>query len=322
MGLDDLPEVKLARRILRKHALEIPFDLDQLVRRYANLIYKKIEIEGVDGVSVNLKTPGKRPTIIVDETLSAPRRAFTLAHELGHIIIPWHVGTIADETNRDLNGDFIYATIEQEANRFAAELLMPKAWVLDLFEVYRDQLAILHQQIVAMTGASNQAAAIRMVEVLPPNILFVLEENGVVSKSGRTNHTGAIPPKIGSPIKDVSYSYLKHTDIAVFGPKSYHWFEINSSVEISIEGEQRSWRRILDDILTAVMPEAEVATTKMSINGILASANGQLKHHAGYSVDLLVSVSIQKLMRKGLESVVSHPDFEKFVKIRAQDFFK
>src|SRR5688500_8404326 len=95
-GINDCPEVKLARKIIEKHSLTIPFNVEKLVSEYAEVIYRKIPISGVDGISINLKTIGKQTKIVVNSSIPKTRQIFTLAHELGHIIIPWHLGTIID----------------------------------------------------------------------------------------------------------------------------------------------------------------------------------------------------------------------------------
>lgn len=136
MGLKLTPEIKMARRLHKKHSLIIPVDLNNLISEYAQLIYKSIPIDGVDGVCINLKHPKKKTKIVVNNTSSNNRQRFTLAHELGHIIIPWHLGTIIDDIdNKETKSgcDNPYWINEREANRFASELLMPFDWLYARF---------------------------------------------------------------------------------------------------------------------------------------------------------------------------------------------
>ena len=124
MEIKILPEVKLARKIIHKHSLEIPFDIDSLVKEYADLIYKPIPVSGIDGVSLNLKTPGKKPLIIVNSSLQKQRQFFTLAHELGHFFMHKNKseyfidgGIYRDEDCKD-------SSIEIEANGTAKQRLI------------------------------------------------------------------------------------------------------------------------------------------------------------------------------------------------------
>ena len=322
MGLDELPEVKLARRIIRKHALEIPFDLEALIQQYAKLVYTKIDIEGVDGVSINLKTPGKKPIVLVEESLSPARKKFTLAHELGHLVIPWHVGTIGDETYTQHLKNLHYAQLEQEANRFAAALLMPQDWILAAYHAHHDHLGKLFERIVATAGVSHQAAAIRMIQILPPNILFILERNGMVMNVGKTAQTSVILPVVGDAFSQPSFPYVECYEAVSHRPHTYHWYALRTKIAIDITNEQRPWRTILDDILISAFSKQEALKTRMSINGIIESAHDRLRTRRDYCADVLISEAIYRLNRKGLEPVVAHPDFEKFVKLRAQDFFE
>lgn len=164
MGLGITPEIKMARKLHKKHSLSIPVDLKKLVSEYAQLIYKTIPIEGIDGVCLNLKNPKKSTKIIVNNKSSHNRQRFTLAHELGHIIIPWHLGTIIDsiDNNEVANSHSTqYWNNEREANRFASELLMPFDWLYTQFLANNDL-----NDLIPLTSikckVSEEAARIRV----------------------------------------------------------------------------------------------------------------------------------------------------------------
>lgn len=82
----------MARRVLARRNLLPPFDLDALATEYGELEYLNIPYD-VDGITIGIGSTQK-PRILVNESAPAKRRKFTLAHELGHIVIPWHTGTI------------------------------------------------------------------------------------------------------------------------------------------------------------------------------------------------------------------------------------
>ncbi|MGC4102328.1 ImmA/IrrE family metallo-endopeptidase [Ferruginibacter sp.] len=180
MGIVHRPEVKMARRLIEKHSLEIPFDLRQLVEIYADVIFKHIPLEGIDGVSMHLKTAGRRPKIIVNTNASDTRQNFTLAHELGHVIIPWHYGTIVDEIEEgkpQFNSP--YWNLEHEANRFASEILMPFKWVYALYQHYPDSNYLV-SEICDHCGVSEIAAKIRVRNVLNEIEYIVLPDTVVL----------------------------------------------------------------------------------------------------------------------------------------------
>ena len=156
------PEVKMARRLIKIHSIEVPFDLKSLVQKYAEVYYKSFPIDGVDGICLHLKTAGRIPKVIVNTEIHPKRQNFTLAHELGHIIIPWHYGTIVDMIGvQTENYSSSYSKLESEANRFASELLMPFDWIFSMYQKNSD-LRFLINQIQVNCNVSELAAEIRL----------------------------------------------------------------------------------------------------------------------------------------------------------------
>ncbi|MGJ9460470.1 ImmA/IrrE family metallo-endopeptidase [Oceanobacillus sp. CF4.6] len=119
-------EKKLAKLILKKYSLSPPIDIHTLIEKYA--VYEEANLPNdVDAICImNIE----RPLVILDRFKSENRKRFTLAHELGHLIIPWHQGMISCHTDQDdrVDGDS-YHNMENEANSFASELLMPSDWL-------------------------------------------------------------------------------------------------------------------------------------------------------------------------------------------------
>lgn len=320
MGVEELPEVKLAQKFLAKHSLKIPFDTVKLVAKYASLIYKEIPFKGIDGVSINIKVPGKVPKIIVNTLLPPKRQLFTLAHELGHIIIPWHLGTIIDDIYSQSYKDHLYSELEQEANRFASELLMPFDWVTRNIEKCKDDYAMLHKTIALSSGVSDQAAAIRLIETLPQNIIYTAEENGIVLHTGKTARTYAFLQNNENVFNKNFYPYTDSYSTYQANSICYHWWKISDEIDISTK-DNREWREILNQIAIDINPTEGVEQFKKSINGIVAYANGKVKLQGNYNINSVISACIYRLRRSELDSFTNHPDFEDFVKIKVQDLF-
>jgi Zn-dependent peptidase ImmA (M78 family) len=320
MGLTDVPEVKIARRLFKKHGLSIPFDLESLVKEYAKLIYKHIPITGVDGVSLNLKAPGKVPTVIVNSNIPATRQLFTLAHELGHIVIPWHIGTIVDDLEKDSFKDYVYSILEREANNFAAELLMPRAWMEEKYIECDDNLADLQKAIVRTAGVSDAAAAIQMIHTLPPQITFAAVEQKTVLLSGKTAKSYAIVQEQGHAFSKSLYPDYETYTIHDGGFVKYHWWKFKEAMEI-VDEDERPWREILNEMANDLDPAEGVADFKKSINGIVANANSNAKREDNYSLETLVAACVHRLRRPDLESFVNHKSFMNFVSARARAFF-
>lgn len=313
MGLANFPEVKLAKRIFNSQKLEIPFDIESLVNKYATVLYKSIPIVGIDGVSLNLKVPGKLPTVIVNSDISEKRRIFTLAHELGHVIIPWHLGTIVDDIYSQDYKDFEYSIIEQEANRFAAELLMPTEWVIENYKKIDFDISKLHHNICIQCNVSDQAAAIRIVDLLPMNIIYCAVKENIVMHSGSSNGTNAFLQKTNSSFKKKFYPYIDDYKTLTSGQTTYHWWKLSSNINIASSDDERTWREIFDSIIQDIDINEDIKSFKQSINGIIAFANGKTKRESNYSIDSVVSASIYKLRRENLDEFVAHKDFELFI---------
>lgn len=313
------PEVNLARRIIEKHGLSPPIDVRRLVLQHADLQVHPIPFAGVDGLCLNLKVPGKRPQVVINADNPTNRRRFTLAHELGHIVIPWHMGSFVDCLDSDVvHGSVEYWAAEEEANRFAAELLMPSIWIEN--QIGADlHLAITHKSIAESCEVSAHAAAIRLSQFLPANITFAIESSGNIEVAGRTEGTLASPLAWGKPFSPSAYSYAtKHlqTNLA---SKTLHWWLLPDGEDLD-ELSTRTWKEILNSIVdTLDLTPAEQKKLKSSVSGVIAYANGAVKHSGAHTVKGVMAACIQKFHgRPEYASVYEHPEFRGFLSAKAR----
>lgn len=253
MGLDYPPEVKIARRFSTKNGLGIPFDISKIVSRYATIIYKDIPIEGIDGICLNLKSISKKTKVIINSNSSPARQKFTLAHELGHIIIPWHYGFIIDDID-DIDSlnpsyDSPYWQTEREANLFASEILMPFDYIYSKYKINSDVDYLLNA-IIRDCGVSQTAAEIRLkrafIEIenlLMPkeNIIEIYEINKDICATQKhfINSSKLTPLRVAElmaraiPLK---LAFCVENDDIVIGSGSkgiyrYHQFVINKFIK-------------------------------------------------------------------------------------------
>jgi Zn-dependent peptidase ImmA (M78 family)/transcriptional regulator with XRE-family HTH domain len=94
-------------------------------RAGAIVVHSAMGGSSVSGVTVVV--PGLLPFIVLNQDQTADRLRFTLAHELGHLVMH----------------KFPSPTMEKEANEFASALLMPKAEIAAAFRVRRLDMARL-----------------------------------------------------------------------------------------------------------------------------------------------------------------------------------
>lgn len=112
-----------------------PVPVDEIAGRYAHLMYYKLP-DDVSGILLPLpKEAGQHKwSIVVNEAHASVRQRFTIAHELGHLLMHRYTTPHADgkfvmrfRNARSATGS---DREEIEANQFAAELLMPERLVL------------------------------------------------------------------------------------------------------------------------------------------------------------------------------------------------
>lgn len=320
MGIAATIPEKFAQRLSVRCSLRPPVDVRALLQKYAEVIDARIPIPGIDGVCLNLKVPGKRMRVVINTSNPPLRRRFTEAHELGHIIIPWHRGTIVDyldSAHAEASED--YWTYEEEANQFAAELLMPSTWLDEELKAEED-LARLHAKISNDCQVSPMAAFIRLSGVLPPNIVFVCERAGEVEFSGRTDSTLANVPSWGEPYEPNLFVYADKHYSAALGDRRLHWWVLPGRI-MATSTDPRPWRDILDVIVKDIgVPIEDQKRFKMSVNGVLSAANSAVKYHHQHTKDAVVAACLQRFSdRRELFDIARHPLFMDFVVKRAEE---
>ncbi len=253
MGIKLVAPVRFAQRVTKKYSLLPPVDVRSLLDRYAEVVEAPIPIRGVDGVCLNLKVPGKKPRVILNSKNAPLRRRFTEAHELGHIVIPWHKGTIIDHLDSEYvesNGD--YWLFEEEANQFAAELLMPSPWLATLIES-TPNLSKAHKRVCERCEVSAIAASRQLGSLLPKNIVYICEKDGEVEFSGRTNGTLANVPAWHTTLDSELFAYATDHYVSTLGLRRLHWWTLPDKVH-EVSSDSRSWREILDAIVEVNRP--------------------------------------------------------------------
>lgn len=316
----DSPEVSLAKRVISRFGLTPPIDVQSLVSQYADLEFDSIP-GGIDAVCVGLKTPGKRPLVIVDKDKPELRRRFTLGHELGHLLIPWHAGMIVDDIHL-FEDNFEEAYIEAEANRFASELLSPAEWMTSNFDMLGNTAKSV-REIAQKARISIPAAYYRIAAVGPSGLLFARERGGVLTNVGRTSGTIASAPFPGSHYNSSLYPIARHTSVA-HGGETYHWWAFDDEIKIESSHEDGDWRVMLNEIVGGLGLEDEKAKKfKQSLNGTLSNVNSQLResrsHGRVYSRVLQRLHSLAPQDQK-IQFLLDHPRCHAFIHARVAAF--
>lgn len=165
-----LEEVRqLARDLREEYDLGFKPDLDALAEQLGVRVDKVELAPEVDGF-VQLDCGSEVITINEKPARNfLPRKRFTLAHEIGHVVIPWHTGTTAcvtDNPSVTIDQKRLIDSQEQEANVFASELLIPSDWLGKQMREF-EKLDVVLEAVRRKTGASVLACLYSMEQVLP-----------------------------------------------------------------------------------------------------------------------------------------------------------
>lgn len=142
-----------------------PVDLDAIAVSLGveiRLFDLKADVSGI------LYRDGDRRIIVVNKEHSTERQRFTIAHELGHLMLhkgqPVHVDEGFRINLRDRRSATAEDVEEVEANAFAADLLMPAKWLrADVEQQFIDLADDAAMSALAKRyGVSTQAMAYRL----------------------------------------------------------------------------------------------------------------------------------------------------------------
>ncbi|MDQ7830154.1 MAG: ImmA/IrrE family metallo-endopeptidase [Desulfovibrionaceae bacterium] len=270
------PVLKIARRIIEKYRLTYPFSISDFAEHIVNIEYGNLPSD-VDGIVLQEEIP--KPTVILNTASSASRKIFTLAHEIGHYFIPWHpLNFVCQADEGWISQSSRYWLTEGEANKFAAELLMPQNWIKSL-AAENASIPLLIQNVCKM-GVSSTAACFSICRALGPGHVFVeTDTDNKVLYSSKSKNTIASPPTKGSIFHEKLFAYSGCSITSTKnGFNKLYWLDFTDSehrgnIGIDIKTEIDS-RILLKDFLDIYTISQEVRTSlSRRINGVIGAAN-------------------------------------------------
>jgi hypothetical protein len=292
--------------------------VEKLARELADVATKTFPVS-IDGLCLDIGRAGTRPKIWVSDKLPHQRRRFTLAHEIGHIVIPWHSGSIVDDLEAsDGSARDHYYQMEGEANRFAAELLMPSDWVQWICsEVDHMRAAML--TIVEVADVSLSAAALRVVTHGPPGYVVAAVRDNVVDWSARTQGTRVRQPRTGLKSDELGTNACHEPQVLKYDRVTYHWWKEKNREPVPPK-PPRPWREILEE-LTGIVPLDHRVQVCQRLNAIIGFAIGKLPK--GSPVEELYQRAIEALTNRSddfqLRPSMEHPLFMSYVLARVYE---
>lgn len=143
---------------------------------------EEVPVRAFEGGLLRIKEANAGTILISNSIRDAGRRRFTLAHELGHYLLPNHGrgegycrGQKLDSWGSSLS------RMEREANEFAAEVLMPAPLISDLLAAEPDYASA--SKISQRCESSLSASAYRLAELTSHRFAVIWSENGQVKWS-------------------------------------------------------------------------------------------------------------------------------------------
>jgi transcriptional regulator with XRE-family HTH domain len=190
------PEL-LANTIITHYggALSIPVPIQNIAEAVGISEVNPINSSDFEGLLIT--DPDKTKGIIAyNSESSLERRRFTIAHEIGHFLLPFH-NDKAQCTKNDLgiirSADERRAR-EAEANRFAAALLLPeRQFRADLRRLGKPETAHLIK-LAAQYRTSKEATARRFVELSDDLCAVIFTRNGQIRSYCKTIDVPRLTP--------------------------------------------------------------------------------------------------------------------------------
>ena len=215
----------------------------------ADIDIYEIREEPLNGLAGCLIVPEDKSegAIAVDGKMGEERKRYTVGHEIGHYVNPNHRASSPEGfkcTRRDMLTDSAkpgdpHAKMEMEANQFAAELLMPAAWIKRFL---RPKVGVDLQHIFDLASlfeVSKEAAARRYLTFAPEPTAIVFSHDGKVRYVKKSDEFPRLSVWNGNPMPPECYSMTNSKgqgDITdVVEAVGHHWLAQSQGISL---GEQ------------------------------------------------------------------------------------
>ena len=172
------PEQLVDEIVRQNPELPIPVPIEELATQAGIVKIEAFASTGFAGALVANETKSQG-AIFYSSNDPRSRQRFTIGHELGHFLLPWHKQSSFECKAADMTFG-ANAAWEIEANRFSAELLMPRRFVMQRLKQHRE-VELLHvRKLEREFETSFQMSARRYVELNEYPCAVVFSKDNVV----------------------------------------------------------------------------------------------------------------------------------------------
>ena len=165
--------------------IELPIPIEELARLAGISKIEPFSSEGFEGTLI-ANAEKSEGAIFYSSCSPRSRQRFTIGHELGHFLLPWHRQSTFKCTSADIVGS-PNQDWEIEANQFAAELLIPHKLLAPRLLKFRDPEL---EHVLALAdefGTSVKMTAIRLAEKSDYPCAFVFSKDNAVQFSTKSS---------------------------------------------------------------------------------------------------------------------------------------
>ena len=213
------------------HQIPIPFPIHEVAKLLGIIEIKSLENSvGFEGMLLKKEYEGY---IFFNGQSHLVRQRFTIAHELGHWMIPWHTmdGRVSFKCDSNTTTDTMQAVskisnipkIEIEANRFAASLLLPKNEFKTAIK--REPCLKRLRQLAFDYKVSFQAFCFRFKELSDYDCAIIQHKDFIITNIFSTKNFPklSVSFQVGSPISPRSISATTHTNTNLEPEQAKNW---------------------------------------------------------------------------------------------------
>jgi Zn-dependent peptidase ImmA (M78 family) len=172
------PVLLVSQSFLRHFGADCGKRLPEVIREIGlEVVYR--EADSYEGALLRIKDVPRGFIVINSGIREESRKRFTLAHECGHFLLPGQqdLSTPCSKEKIENWNEQLYRP-EQDANRFAAEILMPRDFVNPYLTVQPTMESV--QSLATLCGTSLTASGFRLIELTSFRAAVVWSQNNSV----------------------------------------------------------------------------------------------------------------------------------------------
>lgn len=322
--MDDKVAKSLAKLVRERYNCSFPVDIKKILLDKATVEYRNDIPNNLSAVVVDPKAfTYEKPKVFLSSNETDRRSRFTAAHELGHILLPTHIGintcNIELNNNKWVGGKPSGSLLsESEADTFAGELLAPASYCKEILlksSSYRDALIEIYERFEISTNATM--CALSKVIEKDYSIIKTERNTGLIWASFTGSETIDRPLVVDTNIssyndidiidqwssKGVTYTIIKHRETKSYQDITYHE---NSS-------------RLLDEAIVETFGHQADKKIHKKVYGIIGLAN---RNWVKVDPNELAEVFERRFRNETISELIHNNKFRMYLFSKAVDCIK